>query len=518
MNDCHMRGSTLLRISDVCAVLSCADVSGRQPLTGIGAVARETPDAAAIVTLGATISFAELDRRQKLLAGALLSGGLSRGDRIAVISANRPESLEVTSGALRAGIVPVPINPLLTRSEVAYLVEDSGARWLLSDRAAEPDPGVDRVITFGDAYERCLHEASPAEIGDVALGRPMHYTSGTTGQSKGVWTPLLDEAKAAATASDFIALWNLRADDIHLVCSPLAHSAPHRFALRSLEAGGTVVLQQRFNAEETLATMDLLSVTTTFMVPTHLERILSLEQKLGHFDLSGIRLLAHAGAPIRQATKHRVIDLFPPGAVWEFYGSTEGAATRISSDEWLRKPGSVGTPRAGSHIIIKDEHGAKLSANEVGEVWISDPAAERFEYWGDPDKTEAAWRGDAFTVGDLGFLDTDGYLFLTARKNDTIITGGINVYPQEVEAILESHPAVKDAMVYGTAHPEWGQEVVAQVVPAPELPLDPELLRKWARGRLAGFKCPRRIEIVSSLPRTGTGKLMRPEPGPNSES
>jgi long-chain acyl-CoA synthetase len=271
-----------------------------------------------------------------------------------------------------------------------------------------------------------------------------------------------------------------------------------------------VVLQPGFEAEETLASVDLMSITTTFMVPTHLERILSLGHKLARFDLSSVRLLAHAGAPIREATKRGIIELFPDASVWEFYGSTEGAATRISSDEWLRKVGSVGTARAGSQIIIGEPDGNELARGETGEVWVSDPDAERFEYWGDPKKTAAAWRGDAFTVGDLGFLDADGYLFLTGRKNDTIITGGINVYPQEVEAVLESHPAVREAMVYGTLHPEWGQEVVAQVVGAPGQPLDPDLLRTWARGQLAGFKCPRRIEIVTALPRTATGKLQRP--------
>jgi long-chain acyl-CoA synthetase len=160
-------------------------------------------------------------------------------------------------------------------------------------------------------------------------------------------------------------------------------------------------------------------------------------------------------------------------------------------------------------VLITDEQGAGLTPDEVGEVWVSDPSVQHFEYWGDPQKTAAAWREGAFTVGDLGFLDEDGYLFLTGRKHDTIITGGINVYPQEVEAILESHPAVLEAMVYPYPHPEWGQEVVAMIVGAPQQPLDPVLLRKWARERLAGFKCPRRIEIVDSLPRTATGKLQR---------
>ncbi|MEA2486039.1 MAG: hypothetical protein QOD46_1150, partial [Actinomycetota bacterium] len=190
-------------------------------MTGIGAFARDTPDVPAIVMLGATVTFAELDRRQRLLTGALQAAGIGGGDRIGVLSNNRPESLEVTTGALRAGIVPVPINSLLSPSEVAFLLEDSGARWFLTDRAMDLDPGVERVVTFGDAYERCLHEATPAEISDVSRGRPMHYTSGTTGQPKGVWVPPSSEADALANSEDFIRLWGLAPDDLHLVCSPL---------------------------------------------------------------------------------------------------------------------------------------------------------------------------------------------------------------------------------------------------------------------------------------------------------
>ena len=479
-------------------------------MAGIGHYAAATPDAAAIVTLRRSLTFAELDQRQRALAGFLRSGGLVEGDRIAVLSHDRPESLETTTGALRAAIVPVPINPLLAPPEIAYLLEDSGARWLFTDRTFE-HPELERVVTFGDAYERCLEEATPGDLADFARGRPMHYTSGTTGSSKGVWVPPLDERRAAAASDDFRGLWGLSPSDVHIVCSPLSHSAPHRFSLRTLEAGGTVVLQQRFDPEETLAGIELFGVTSTFMVPTHLERVFALPRSaLVRNDLSSMRLLAHAGAPIREVTKRKTIERFPEGSVWEFYGSTEGQATRISSEEWMRKPGSVGTPRADAEILIFDDEGKRLPEDEVGEVWIRDPHVERFEYWNDPAKTRAAWRNGAFSVGDLGWVDEDGYLFLHGRKHDTIITGGVNVYPQEVEAVLSSHPAVAEVVVYGVPSEEWGQEVRAQVVPAPNLPLDPELLRSWARERMASYKCPRAIEIVDDLPRTATGKVKRP--------
>lgn len=479
-------------------------------MTGIGSQARDAPDAVALVALGASITFGEMDARQRSLAGALHAVGVRRGDRIGLFTANRIESLEVTIGSLRAGIVPVPINSLLTPPEVAYLLEDSGARVLFTDRVVEPTPGVEAVVSFGDAYERFIHDAKPKPLAEVALGRPMHYTSGTTGAPKGVWVKPTSEKHASALSDRFRSLWDITADDVHLVCSPLAHSAPHRFALRTLEAGGRVVLQTKFSAAETLAAMELIGVTSTFMVPTHLERIFGLGRTvLARHDVSSVRLLAHAGAPIRRATKEDALGFFPEGSVWEFYGSTEGQATRISADEWRTKPGSVGRALPDGEIVIASDSGDEVPVGEVGWVWVRDPSEERFEYWGDPAKTRSAWSGDAFCVGDLGALDEDGYLFLAGRGDDTIITGGVNVYPMEIENVLTDHPSVAEALVYGVAHDEWGQEVRALVVPASNQPLDAEMLRSWARERLAGFKCPHLIEIVDELPRTPTGKIRR---------
>ena len=479
-------------------------------MDGIGARARAMPEATAIVAPGASVTFGDLDSRQRAVVGALQADGVERGDRIAVYTANRIEALEVTIGALRGGIVPVPINPLLTSTEVDYMLADSGAKVLFTDRAVEPDPSIPQVITFGDAYERYLHDATPSDICDVALGRPMHYTSGTTGSPKGVWIEPHPEERALALSQAFRSLWAIDDTDVHLVCSPLAHSAPHRFALRTLEAGGRVVLQGKFSAEETLAATELFGVTSTFMVPTHLERIFALGRRaLARHDLSTMRVLAHAGAPIRETTKLAALESLPPGSVWEFYGSTEGQATRISPDEWVARPGSVGRPLPGGEVVIADDAGDPVPPGDIGWVWVTDPSKERWEYWGDESKTRAAWSGEAFCVGDLGWLDEDGYLFLAGRGDDTIITGGVNVYPLEVEGVLVTHPAVAEALVYGTPHEEWGQEVKALVVPAPNQPLDAELLRTWARERLAGFKCPRTIDIVDDLPRTPTGKVQR---------
>ncbi len=477
---------------------------------GIGGAARRAPDSPAILTLQGAITFAELDRRQRSIVGALSAAGVSEGDRVAVLSSNRPEYLEVTTAALRAGIVPVPISPLSASSGIDHILRDSEARWLFTDRAIEVPETVERLVTFGDAYERSLSDASPVDLFAYTRGRPMHYTSGTTGPPKGVWVDPYDELRAVRQSEGFRQEWGLGGDERHMVCSPLSHSAPHRYASRTLEAGGAVYLLPSFDAMEAIGAIALLGVTSTFMVPTHLERICALgDKEMTRFGIDSIRLLAHAGAPIREATKERAIDLFG-GAVWEFYGSTEGQATRISTEEWLTKPGSVGTPRSAAHVSIRDPENRVQPPKYVGRIWITDPTADRFRYWNDPVRTETAWRGDSFSVGDLGHLDEDGYLFLNGRAGDMIITGGVNVYPHEVESVLLDHPSVHEAVVFARPDPEWGQLVCAAVVPAFGQPLDPELLRSWLRERLSGPQTPKQIEVVTELPRTPTGKIVRP--------
>lgn len=462
-----------------------------------------------------TITYGEVDERQRRIASFLSSQGLQEGDRVAVLAQNRAELLDVTSGSLRAGIIPVPVNVLLTAGEAAYILEDSGARWLFTDSRPELGPLLDGVITFGDAYERVLEETPPAqELGAFARTRPMHYTSGTTGWPKGVYVPVAGDAEASRRSLAFRSLWGIEEDDVHLVCSPLAHSAPHRYALRTLEAGGTVVLAPRFDPEEVLATIELFGVTSAFMVPAHLERILALGGRGRRYDLSSIRLLVHAGSPIREETKERVLRLFPEGSVWELYGSTEGGATRISSEEWRAKRGSVGKALPGAEVWVRDDRFQPLPPGEAGEVWVHDPEAERFRYWNDPTKTAAAWRAGAFSVGDLGWLDPDGYLYLTGRRDDTIITGGVNVYPQEVERVLGEHPELAEVVVYGWPNEDWGQEVRALVVPAPGMSPDTEAMSAWVRERLAHYKCPRLIEMTGALERTPTGKPKRPRAAP----
>jgi acyl-CoA synthetase (AMP-forming)/AMP-acid ligase II len=329
-----------------------------------------------------------------------------------------------------------------------------------------------------------------AELADVPLARPMHYTSGTTGRRKGVWSGVLTEDDARALAAEEIALWEFGPGDRHLVLSPLHHSAPLRFATHTLLAGGEVLLPGPFDAARAAAAVDTYRPTTTFCVPTHLRRLLARD-----VDWSSLRRLVHAGAPCPEPLKRAALDAVPDGSVWEFYGSTEAQFTVCSPDDWLAAPGSVGRARPGR----------RLETDERGQLWCAVPPWARFEYWRAPEKTAAARRGDLITVGDLGRIDDDGTVWLDGRREDLVISGGVNVYPAEVEAVLDAHPDVVESAVVGLPDDEWGQRVVAAYVGTAE----PAALAAWARERLPPAKRPKSLHRLDELPRTTTGKLQR---------
>ena len=319
----------------------------------------------------------------------------------------------------------------------------------------------------------------------------MHYTSGTTGRPKGVWSGLLSDDQAAALVAEEDELWGFAADDRHLVCSPLHHSAPIRFAAGTLLAGGEVIVLERFTPEAFGEAVHMYAPTTAFLVPAHLQRL----REAGAPPLESFRLVAHAGAPCPEPLKRWAVDQFPDGSVWEFYGSTEGQFTTCSAGEWAQRPGTVGRARPGR----------TLSVDEDGTIWCAVPDHARFTYWGDPGATARAWRGDAFTVGDLGRLDDDGYLYLDGRRDDLIISGGVNVYPLEVEQALHELDGVDEVAVFGVPDERWGQRVCAAVVGS----ATPEAVRAHARERLAAYKCPKDVVVLDELPHTSTGKVQR---------
>jgi acyl-CoA synthetase (AMP-forming)/AMP-acid ligase II len=420
------------------------------------------------------VTSAANERDQRRAAAAMARAGLAAGDRLLVSATASPELLAVVLGALRTGIVPVVLDPGLPAPERAVLAEDA-----------------DVALDVGDVPARLLDDDEEAELADVPLARPMHYTSGTTGRRKGVWSGVLDEDDARSLAAEEIDLWGFEPADRHLVLSPLHHSAPLRFAVHTLLAGGSVLLPGPFDVRRAASVISRLRPTTAFCVPTHLQRLLAQDA----IEWSSFRRLVHAGAPCPAPLKRAVIDALPAGSVWEFYGSTEAQFTVCSTEDWLAHPGSVGRARPGR----------RLETDERGQLWCAVPRWARFEYWRAPEKTAAAWRGDLVTVGDLGRVDDDGVVWLDGRREDLIISGGVNVYPAEVEAVLDAHPEVVESAVFGVPDDDWGQRVVAAYVGS----ADPVELGRWARERLAAAKRPKALHRLDELPRTSTGKVRR---------
>ena len=405
---------------------------------------------------------------------------LREGDRVALLVPGSLNYLDLVMSLLAAGMFPIPLDPRLTAYEREHLL-GTLAPHLVVDTAEQAAAMVANT---------------PARFrGALPRARPMHVTSGTTGTPKGVYSGLLSEPDAAALVAEERDLWGFTDTDVNLVLSPLYHSAPLRFAIGTTLAGGRVVAPGSFDVARMTEAIRRERPTTMFCVPAHLQRLFAHWDEHGWPDLSCFRLVAHAGAPCPPALKRRLVEVFPPGSTWEFYGSTEGQFTACRSEEWLERPGTVGRARPGRALTVDAD----------GTIWCAVPAYARFEYFGDPEKTAAAWRGDSFTVGDLGRLDADGYLYLDGRREDLLITGGVNVYPLEVENALREHPGVEDVAVYGVPDERWGQRVCAAVVgTATAAELD-----AFARERLAPPKRPKEYHALSELPRTLTGKVLR---------
>jgi acyl-CoA synthetase (AMP-forming)/AMP-acid ligase II len=413
-------------------------------------------------------------RAQSRVAGALAQRGIERGGRVAFLCPSSAGLIAALVGALRAGIVPVCLNPSLLEHERRLLLDDA-------------DPGL--VVEPRELAS--LLEGPEADLAPVPLARPMHYTSGTTGRPKGVWSGVLDETAAVALHDDESTVWGFSADDRLLVASPLHHSAPLRFSAGVLLAGGEVCVLERFDAAAVVEAVATFRPTVAFFVPAHLHRLFALGALP---PLDSFRLLAHAGAPCPVPLKEAALAAFPSGTVWEFYGSTEGQFTVCSPDEWLARPGTVGRARPRRTVWVDD-----------GTVWCDVPHFARFEYWRDPEKTAQAWRGSAFTVGDLGRIDHDGFLFLDGRRDDLIISGGVNVYPNEVEAALSMTAGIDEVVVFGVPDDRWGERVCAAVIGD----VSAGAVVAHARATLAAYKCPKDVYLVDDLPRTASGKVRR---------
>jgi len=457
------------------------------------------------------LTAADAEARQRRIAGSLRAAGLVPGDRVALCLPSSADLLCAILGATRSGIVPVLLNATLTDHERAPLVDDC-------------DPGL---VVDTPAGLHALAAGPEADLAGRPLTRAMHYTSGTSGRPKGVVGGPWDDATAALVLDEEADLWGFDGADVHLVCSPLYHSVSARFAGGTLLRGGTCLVMGRFDADTALATLRRERPTTAFMVPSHLQRLLGAADLGADERFDSLRLLVHAGEPCPPGLKRAVMDRCPEGVVWEFYGSTEGQFTICSPAEWLERPGTVGRARPGRRLEIDragledpadvglgdgrgpgaGEGGDGGGGHDAGVIWCHAPAFSRFEYWRNPGATAAAWRGDAFTVGDIGRLDAGGYLYFSGRRQDLIISGGVNVYPAEVEAVLSEVPGVREVAVFGLPDPRWGQRVCAAVVA--DRGLTPGDLEDVASRRLAPHKRPKQYEWAEDLPHTATGKLRR---------
>ncbi|MDX6277807.1 MAG: long-chain acyl-CoA synthetase, partial [Nocardioidaceae bacterium] len=386
----------------------------------------------------------------------------------------------------RSGIVPVPLDPRLTAYERDAIIADVEPSHVVDSRAGL-DALLQGPVADLDPWPRC---------------RPMHFTSGTSGRPKGVWSGMFTSGHAEEAVREERDLWGFAPDDVHLVVSPIYHSAPLRFATGTVLAGGSIAVLPTFDPATLIDAIDTIRPTSMFCVPAHLQRLFGwLEEHDSPIDTSSFRLVAHAGAPCPEPIRRRAHELFGERAVWEFYGSTEGQFTACPAPEWRAHPGTVGRARPGR----------TLNVDENGQLWCAVPEWARFTYWNDPVKTADAWRdspaGPAFTVGDLGRIDDEGYVYLDSRREDLIISGGVNVYPSEVEAALDGTPGLVEVAVFGRDDERWGQRVCAAYVGE----VSEQALRDVAESRLAPPKRPKTYERVPSLPRTATGKVRRTE-------
>ncbi|MBN8484660.1 MAG: acyl-CoA synthetase [Sphingomonadales bacterium] len=492
--------------------------------------AKTQPERPAIIMAGSgeTITFAELDRRSNQVAQLLRSRGIKVGDTVALCMENHPWFFCLTWGFQRSGVHYVGISSRLTPPEIAYILEDSGAKILFGsaylaptlDEVAKLAPQVEqlRLDTPGPlSAEDALAAMPDTPIADERAGVDMLYSSGTTGRPKGVKIPLPEDpdiAQANALVGLTMMAFGIKPDSVYLSPAPLYHAAPLRWSMTIQKLGGTVVVMEKFDPENALAAIEKYKITDSQFVPTHFVRMLKLPEDVrAKYDVSTLKCAIHAAAPCPVPVKQAMIDWWGP-VIYEYYAGTEGNGfTFVTSPEWLQKPGTVGKALTGI-IRVCDENGDEVPRGTEGQIFFEPTEGMvPFEYHNDPDKTRDARNKHGWTsLGDVGYQDEDGYLFLTDRKSFMIISGGVNIYPQEIENLLVTHPKVADAAVIGAPDPDFGERVVAVVQPLNMAEAGPALaeeLTEFLAPQLSRVKMPRQIDFREQLPRELTGKLYK---------
>jgi len=498
--------------------------------------AQTSPEKAAAISAstGEVVTYAELDARSNRLAQLLWSEGLRRGDHVAVFLENHLRYFEVLWAAYRSGLYLTTVNRYLTAPEASYIVDDCGAQVLVSSRALheaaqeipEGAPGCRRFLVVDgppegaparfESYEKALDEQPAEPLAEEPLGELMLYSSGTTGRPKGIMRPLSDRPVSGGLEMNAVlkGLFRVDADSVYLSPAPLYHSAPVVFCASVQSIGGTVVMMDRFDPREALHLLDRHAVTHSQWVPTMFTRMLKLpEEERAGLDFSAHQVAIHAAAPCPRKVKEEMFEWWGP-ILHEYYGGTElNGLTYVGPEDWLAHPGTVGRAVMGT-LRICDEAGEEMPTGEPGLVYF-ERDRQPFAYHRDSEKTRSTQhpKHPAWTaLGDVGYVDEDGFLYLTDRASFMIISGGVNIYPQEIESELIMHPKVEDVAVIGVPHPDLGEEVKAIVQPVAGLSADEALseeLMAFARERLASYKCPRSIDFESELPRLPTGKLYK---------
>jgi long-chain acyl-CoA synthetase len=492
---------------------------------GLWGIAEASPDHPAVVDPdGGVVTYGELADRANRFGRGFRALGLTPGDTVVLALPNSADLVALYFAVLQTGLYVVPVNWHLVGPEVAYIIEDSGAKVFVAHErfagmATEAGGSVAHKYAVGDipGFEPLseLDDGGAGRPANRTAGAPMVYTSGTTGRPKGVRRPLTgqDPDDVPPASLWFFGIFGLKPFDghVHICGSPLYHTAVLNFVGISIQMGHTVVLMERWDPEEMLRLIERHGVTHSHMVPTQFHRLLALPDDVrARYDVSSLRTMIHGAAPCPIETKRRMLEWWGPVVV-EYYAATEGGGTSITAEEWLRKPGSVGRAWPGSVVRVLDDDGNDMPVGEPGLVYMK-MGASTFEYHKDKAKTLAARVGDLFTLGDVGYLDADGYLYLCDRKSDMIISGGVNIYPAEIEGELAVHPKIADIAVFGVPNPDWGEEIKAVVQPAPGVAPGDELtaeLLAYAQDRLAKFKLPRTIEYIDEMPRDDNGKLYK---------
>ena len=492
--------------------------------------AKADPEALALVdTDGSRKSRGEVLARCNQLVHGLRALGLEAGDCIATVLPNGVPMIELYLAAAQAGWYLTPINHHLTGPEIAYILRDSDAKAFVGDarfastcaaavREAGFSPERAFLVGGGEGFRPYsdLTAGQPTSTPeDRRSGMVMNYTSGTTGKPKGVRRrlPELDPDSVFAMYALFLSLFGIEPekDNVHLCGSPLYHTAVLMFAGGSLHFGHAVVLMDKWTPEACLEAIQEQRVTTSHMVPTQFHRLLALPEEVrAGYDVSSLRHMIHAAAPCPPDTKRKMLDWWGP-TIFEYYAASEGGGTLVTPEEWLRFPGTVGKAWPTAEVRILDDDGNDMAVGQPGTVYMKLGQAD-FEYHKDKEKTDNNRRAGFFTVGDIGFLNEEGYLFLCDRKIDMIISGGVNIYPAEIEGELAGHPKVADVAVFGIPNPDWGEEVKAVVEPAPGVApgeaLAEEILA-FANERLAKYKRPKSIDFIETMPRDPNGKLYK---------